>query len=99
MPASTTIISSPKRSSVQFIPNSPMPPRGMISKTLDTYRCFSTLWTGFVSIARHVCDGRPARGSLAVKPASKQPHLYEIEWHVSVAPDFYSTGLHHPMRE
>src|SRR5260370_11718076 len=37
MPASTTIISSPKRSSVQFIPNSPMPPRGMISKTLDTY--------------------------------------------------------------
>src|SRR5882724_6454549 len=35
MPASTTIISSPKRISVQFIPNSPMPPRGIISRTLD----------------------------------------------------------------
>src|SRR3977135_531639 len=59
MPASTTIISSAKRSSVQFIPNSPIPPRGMISKTLDTYRCYSTLWTGLKSIARQLWRGRP----------------------------------------
>src|SRR5215831_16694546 len=36
MPASSTSISSPQRSKVQFIPNSPMPPRGMISRTLAT---------------------------------------------------------------
>src|SRR5918911_5361063 len=36
MPASMTIISSPYRTAIQFIPNSPTPPSGMISNTLPT---------------------------------------------------------------
>jgi hypothetical protein len=68
MPASTTIISSPKRSSVQFIPNSPMPPRGMISKTLDTYNCYSTLLTGSPSIARQVWHEPSSTVSLKSEP-------------------------------
>src|SRR6266849_10139868 len=60
MPASTTIISSPKRSSVQFIPNSPMPPRGIISRTLDTYN-LAQLSRRALSIACKWWHGRPAR--------------------------------------
>src|ERR1051326_3531379 len=44
IPASSTSISSPNRSKVQFIPNSPIPPRGMISITLATI--YDSFWTG-----------------------------------------------------
>ena len=43
MPASRMIISSSYRTAMQFIPNSPIPPSGMISKTLLTCYCYSTL--------------------------------------------------------
>src|SRR5215212_1324411 len=41
IPASRINISSPYRTAIQFIPNSPIPPSGMISRTLATDYCYS----------------------------------------------------------
>src|SRR6266481_5400724 len=54
MPASMTMMSSPSRSAIMFMPNSPRPPRGMAARECDG----SAVWA-----AEEVGDGNENNGT------------------------------------
>src|SRR5208337_4938724 len=92
-PASTTMMSSPKRMAMQFIPNSPSPPSGtMCSFPFDIRRIdASTGWAGVdVVLPRRRCRDGACPVSLGRGGRGGKPRLYG---NAGAAPDWLVNSM------